>query len=166
LGVLDLLETHPDVHVLFPVHPNPNVIEVAKELFGGHSRIHQIAPLDYKNFVSALKASYLVLTDSGGVQEEAPVFGKPVLVMRQETERPEAVYCGVSKLIGTNRQNVFEACDELLTSSSAYTKMASGVSPYGDGRAAERIVRVLADRLGLASELPAYAAFEVKALLT
>jgi UDP-N-acetylglucosamine 2-epimerase (non-hydrolysing) len=163
-GVLDVLETHGDVHVLFPVHPNPHVVETANAMFAEHPRIHLCPPLDYNQFVGALKAADLVLTDSGGVQEEAPVFGKPVLVMRHETERPEAVYCGVSKLIGTRREDVFEACDELLSSSAAYAKMASGISPYGDGLAAFRIIRILADRLGVVSSLPAYTPFEVKAL--
>ncbi|MBP2161884.1 MULTISPECIES: non-hydrolyzing UDP-N-acetylglucosamine 2-epimerase [Asticcacaulis] len=163
-GVLDVLDTHADVQVLFPVHPNPRVVEMANAMFGDNPRIHLCAPLDYNQFVGALKAAHIVLTDSGGVQEEAPVFGKPVLVMRQETERPEAVYCGVSKLIGTRREDVFEACDDLLSNAASYAKMASGISPYGDGLAASRIIRVLADRLGVPSALPAYAPFEVKAL--
>jgi UDP-N-acetylglucosamine 2-epimerase (non-hydrolysing) len=127
-----LADRNADVQVLYPVHLNPNVSGPAREILGGHPRIVLCDPLEYAPFVSAMKRAYLILTDSGGVQEEAPALGKPVLVLREETERPEAVAEGVVKLVGTS-------ADVIL----AYAAMARGVSPYGDGHAAERIVGVL-----------------------
>jgi UDP-N-acetylglucosamine 2-epimerase (non-hydrolysing) len=115
----------------------------ARELLGGHPRIVLCDPLDYAPFVSAMKRAYLVVTDSGGVQEEAPALGKPVLVMRDETERPEAVAEGVVRLVGTKGARILEEAQRLLDDPAAYAAMARGVSPYGDGHAAERIVRVL-----------------------
>jgi UDP-N-acetylglucosamine 2-epimerase (non-hydrolysing) len=163
MGLLDVLASHSDAHILFPVHPNPNVVEMVNTLLANHPRVHLREPLQYREFVAALKAAHFVVTDSGGVQEEAPVFGKPVLVMRQETERPEAVSCGVSKLIGTQRKNVFDSCDDLLVNPTAYSEMSTGISPYGDGLAAQRIVRILADRLGVVSNTPPFEPFEIRA---
>jgi UDP-N-acetylglucosamine 2-epimerase (non-hydrolysing) len=142
-ALLDLLEQHDDLHVLYPVHPNPNVKQVVDEMLGGHPSITLCAPLDYMPFIAALKLAYLVLSDSGGVQEEAPALGKPVLVLRHETERPEAVAAGVVALVGPNRAGIVRAANELLASESAYKSMARGVSPYGDGHAAERIVGII-----------------------
>ena len=142
-AVRELAERHPDVHVLYPVHPNPNVEGPAYELLAGHPRITLVAPLDYLPFVAAMKRAYLVLTDSGGVQEEAPALGKPVLVMRRETERPEAVEQGVVRLVGPDRAAIVREAGRLLTDPEAYRAMARGVSPYGDGHAAARIVAVL-----------------------
>lgn len=142
-----LVDLHADIEVLYPVHPNPNVSLVAHELLGGHPRIRLCAPLDYAPFVEAQKRAYLILTDSGGVQEEAPALGKPVLVMRTETERPEAVDEGVVRLVGTDEATIVSEATRLLDDPVAYREMARGVSPYGDGKAALRIVAVLRDAL-------------------
>lgn len=143
VAVRELADRFADLAVLYPVHPNPNVKEPAERILGGHPRIRLVAPLDYEPFVAAMSASYLVLTDSGGVQEEAPALGKPVLVLRNETERPEAVDAGVVRLVGPVRERIVGAVAELLTDANAYRAMARGVSPYGDGHAAGRIVDVL-----------------------
>ena len=142
-----LVERHADIEVLYPVHPNPNVSQVAHALLGDHPRIRLCAPLDYAPFVEAQKRAYLILTDSGGVQEEAPALGKPVLVMRSETERPEAVDEGVVRLVGTDEARIYEEAARLLSDPQAYRAMARGVSPYGDGKAAQRIVAVLRESL-------------------
>jgi UDP-N-acetylglucosamine 2-epimerase (non-hydrolysing) len=144
-AILALLERNPDIQVLYPVHPNPNVRDTAHHLLGSHPRVVLCEPLDYLPFVAAMKRSYLILSDSGGVQEEAPALGKPVLVLRHETERPEAVHEGVVKLVGTNFDSIVSEVQRLLDDKSAYSKMARGISPYGDGHAAERIVKVLRD---------------------
>lgn len=138
-----LADANPDVVFLYPVHPNPNVCEPAKEVLGGHVRIKLCDPLDYAPFVAAMKQAYLILTDSGGVQEEAPALGKPVLVMRHETERPEAVDAGGVKLVGPDYQNIVRETQRLLDDPMAYKSMARGISPYGDGHAAGRIVSVI-----------------------
>lgn len=151
-AILALVERHPDVEVLYPVHPNPNVKAVANELLGNHPRIRLCAPLDYAPFVEAQKRAYLILTDSGGVQEEAPALGKPVLVMRVETERPEAVDEGVVKLVGMDEARIVAEASRLLDDPEAWRAMARGVSPYGDGKAAARIVEVLARECGGARE--------------
>lgn len=140
-----LATRNPDVQFLYPVHPNPNVKDVAHEMLGECSNIHLCAPLDYAAFVAAMKRSYLIISDSGGVQEEAPALGKPVLVLRDETERPEAVEEGVVQLVGPNEARIVEAAQRLLDDPAAYQAMARGVSPYGDGQAANRIVNVLAE---------------------
>jgi len=138
-----LADRNADIHILYPVHPNPNVKDVAHAMLGGHARITLCEPLDYAPFVAAMQRAYLLLTDSGGVQEEAPALGKPVLVMRTETERPEAVTAGVVKLVGTDSECIVAETQRLLDDQTAYCAMARGVSPYGDGHAAERIVHVL-----------------------
>lgn len=140
-----LADTNPDVEFLYPVHPNPNVLEPAKDVLGGHARIKLCDPLDYAPFVVAMKQAYLILTDSGGVQEEAPALGKPVLVMRHETERPEAVEAGVVKLVGPDYQNIVRETQRLLDDPMAYGSMARGISPYGDGQASGRIVAAIHD---------------------
>lgn len=132
-----------DVQFLFPVHPNPNVKDVVYEMLGDCLNIHLCEPLDYAPFVAAMKRSYIIISDSGGVQEEAPALGKPVLVLRDETERPEAVDEGVVKLVGPNYERIVQETQCLLDDESAYKEMARGVSPYGDGHAAERITKVL-----------------------
>src|SRR6202012_1571413 len=119
-----------DVHILYPVHPNPNVRETAYAHLDNHPRITLCEPLDYLPFVAAMKKAYLILTDSGGVQEEAPALGKPVLVLREETERPEAVQEGVVKLVGTDTGCIVSETLRLLDDSIAYRAMARGVSPY------------------------------------
>jgi UDP-N-acetylglucosamine 2-epimerase (non-hydrolysing) len=138
-----IVDNNADIEVLYPVHPNPNVRRTVDEMLGQHPRIRLIEPLDYQPFVAAMKAAYLILTDSGGVQEEAPALGKPVLVLREETERPEAVAAGVVQLVGTDTAAIIGAVQQLLDDPAAYRAMAKGVSPYGDGHAAARIVEVL-----------------------
>jgi len=132
-----------DVQILYPVHPNPSVSKPAKKILNDCPRLILCEPLSYGPFVSAMKKSYLILTDSGGVQEEAPALSKPVLVLREETERPEAVGEGVVKLVGTNFDKIVTEVGRLLTDHEAYRAMARGVSPYGDGKAAARIVESL-----------------------
>lgn len=138
-----LAENNPEVQFLYPVHPNPNVKTVAYEFLDGLSNFTLCEPLDYAPFIAAMKRAYLILTDSGGVQEEAPALGKPVLVLRDETERPEAVEQGVVKLVGSDYERIVEEAQRLLDDKVAYQAMARGVSPYGDGHAAERIVTTL-----------------------
>jgi UDP-N-acetylglucosamine 2-epimerase (non-hydrolysing) len=141
-----LAEQNSDIQVLYPVHPNPNVKEVAHDMLGDCSNIILCEPLDYAPFIAAMKRAYLIISDSGGVQEEAPALGKPVLVLRDETERPEAVEMGVVKLVGPNYQRIVTEAQLLLDDSSAYAEMARGISPYGDGKAAGRIVKVLCEQ--------------------
>src|SRR5690606_4001552 len=142
-AIRTVADVHGDVRMLYPVHPNPNVAGVAREMLGNHPRITLCDPLDYLPFVAAMKRADLILTDSGGVQEEAPALGKPVLVMRRETERPEAVAEGVVKLVGPDYEAIVAEAGRLLSDPVAYAAMAKGVSPYGDGHAAERIVSIL-----------------------
>jgi UDP-N-acetylglucosamine 2-epimerase (non-hydrolysing) len=138
-----LAERNSDIQILYPVHPNPNVKDVAHEMLGNCGNVILCEPLDYAPFVAAMKKAYLIISDSGGVQEEAPALGKPVLVLRDETERPEAVEMGVVKLVGPNYERIVEEAQMLLDDATAYSAMARGVSPYGDGKGAERVVAVL-----------------------
>lgn len=147
-AIRDIAMRHEDVEILYPVHPNPNVREVAQELLAGGPRITLCDPLDYASFVSAMTSSFLIITDSGGVQEEAPALGIPVLVLRNETERPEAVDAGVVKLVGSSYGAILSQTERLLTDAAAYQSMAKGVSPYGDGKAAGRIVAAIQNFLG------------------
>jgi UDP-N-acetylglucosamine 2-epimerase (non-hydrolysing) len=139
----DLVYAFPDARVIYPVHMNPNVRNTVMTHLGKVDRVHLTAPLDYFGFLSLLRRCYLVLTDSGGVQEEAPTFGKPVLVLRKVTERPEAAMMGLSRIVGTSRQAIVEEASELMSNRRAYRSMSEGENPYGDGRAAERIVESL-----------------------
>lgn len=138
-----LSRNNPDVQFLYPVHPNPNIKGVAYELLDGLPNFILCEPLDYSPFIAAMKRAYIILTDSGGVQEEAPALGKPVLVLRDETERPEAVEQGVVKLVGSNYERIVEEAQRLLDDESTYRAMAFGVSSYGDGKASGRIVHAL-----------------------
>jgi len=137
----------PEVHFVYPVHPNPNIIEPVRRILGPCNRargnVHLIPPLSYLPFVALMDRSTLILTDSGGVQEEAPSLGKPVLVMRDTTERPEAVTAGTVKLVGTSADGIFAETERLLTDAAEYRKMTQVINPYGDGRATERIISVL-----------------------
>ena len=142
-AIRHLAERRADVHFLYPMHPNPNVRRVVCDALGGHPRIALVEPLEYRAFVAAMKQAYLILTDSGGVQEEAPALGKPVLVLRDETERPEAVAAGVVRLVGTSFENIVAEATRLLDDCAHYAAMARGVSPYGDGHAAQRIAALL-----------------------
>lgn len=139
LAMRDIARKNPDVEILYPVHPNPNVRRVTSEILEGEDRIYLIEPLSYVPFVHLLKKSFLVLTDSGGIQEEAPSLGKPVLVMREVTERPEAIAAGTAKLVGNRYEGIFKSVQQLLDDPQAYAAMANAVNPYGDGLAARRI---------------------------
>lgn len=139
-AVLDIVARHEDIQILFPVHPNPRVSSIVNAKLVNKPRVVLCEPLDYADFVFALKQSFLVLTDSGGVQEEAPALGKPVLVLRTETERPEAIEAGVAKLVGVDRDAIVTAVDLLIADQGHYREMSQGGSPYGDGHAASRIV--------------------------
>jgi UDP-N-acetylglucosamine 2-epimerase (non-hydrolysing) len=152
-AIRTLVDRYPDIEVVYPVHPNPNVKAVVLELLDGHPGIHLCEPLDYAPFVEAQKRAFLILTDSGGVQEEAPALGKPVLVMRSETERPEAVEEGVVRLVGTDEALIVSEASRLLDDAQAYRDMARGASPYGDGKASQRIVSVLRKSLCVADEM-------------
>jgi UDP-N-acetylglucosamine 2-epimerase (non-hydrolysing) len=144
LALRELVEKHKDVRVIYPVHMNPNVRSTVNALLQGADRIHLTEPLDYVTFVSLLRKCFLVLTDSGGIQEEAPTFGKPVLVLRKVTERPEASQFGMAKIIGMSRDAIVSEADRLLTDSEAYLDMSEGKNPYGDGHGSERIVEAIA----------------------
>jgi len=138
-----LVDKHEDVQVVYPVHMNPVVREIANEILGEHNRIHLIEPLDVIDFHNVAARSYLMLTDSGGVQEEAPSLGVPVLVLRDTTERPEGIEAGTLKLAGTDEETIFGLADELLSDKEAHDKMVKASNPYGDGRASERIVEAI-----------------------
>jgi UDP-N-acetylglucosamine 2-epimerase (non-hydrolysing) len=142
-AVTEIVESYADVAVVYPVHLNPNVQDVVFEQLGDMDRVFLIEPQSYQAFVHLMKKAYLVLTDSGGIQEEAPALGNPVLVLRKVTERPEAVEAGTVRVIGTGKDDIVRETGKLLENQAIYQKMATAVSPYGDGRAAERIVRVL-----------------------
>ena len=143
-AVRRIVEADPSVEVLVPVHPNPNVRETVMRDLGRLDRVRLVPPLDYEGFVAALMQSYFVLTDSGGVQEEAPALGKPVLVMRRVTERPEALEAGVARLVGTDPDLIVAEAQRLLSDPEWYRHMARGASPYGDGHAAGRIAAAIA----------------------
>jgi len=140
---------NPDVLLVYPVHLNPNVDGPARSILGGEERVLLLPPLGYLEFVALLERSHLVLTDSGGVQEEAPSFGKPILVMRDVTERPEGVAAGVARLVGTSGPTIYREAMQLLRDPAAYRAMATAVNPYGDGHAARRSVQALAHYFGL-----------------
>jgi len=143
LALKDLVTKHKDIRVVYPVHMNPNVRSTVNRLLQGAERIHLIEPLDYSTFVSLLQRCHLILTDSGGIQEEAPTFKKPVLVLRKVTERPEASQFGLAKIIGMTREGIVTEADKLLTDQDAYLDMSSGENPYGDGHGSERIVEAI-----------------------
>lgn len=138
---------HKDIKIIYPIHMNPAVREAAREELAGNDRIRLIEPLDVLDFHNFMSRSYLILTDSGGIQEEAPALGKPVLVMRDTTERPEGIEAGTLKLVGTSEEGVYGAFRELLEDEKEYERMSRAVNPYGDGTASEQIVRILKDRL-------------------
>jgi UDP-N-acetylglucosamine 2-epimerase (non-hydrolysing) len=142
-----LVETNPNVELIYPVHPNPNVQKMANEVFKDVSRIHLIEPLDYRPFIQLMNKAYLIMTDSGGVQEEAPSLGKPVLVLRKTTERPEAIEVGIAKLVGTDKDRIIQETQKLLSDKTAYLDMSTKANPYGDGKAAERIINIILEKL-------------------
>ena len=142
-GIAASAQRHPEVLFIYPVHLNPNVHQPVIELLGGIPNVHLFSPLDYNDFVWLLDRTYLVLTDSGGVQEEAPALGKPVLVMREVTERPEGIEAGVARLVGAEGQRIVDSLEELLNNPQSYAAMAVSKNPYGDGHAADRIIEIL-----------------------
>ncbi len=139
-------ERNPDVQIIYPVHLNPNVREPVNRMLAGHPRIHLLEPLRYEQFVHLMARAYLILTDSGGIQEEAPFLGKPTLVMRETTERPEAIETGAARLVGTAESTIVGCCERLLRDPSEYERMARAGSPFGDGKASQRIVDILLDK--------------------
>jgi UDP-N-acetylglucosamine 2-epimerase (non-hydrolysing) len=148
-GFLQILDKFPDTALLLPLHRNPTVREPLQALLGDHPRVFLTEPLDYAELVGAIARCYLLLTDSGGLQEEAPSLGKPVLVLRETTERPEAIDAGTAKLVGTNPAQVVAAASQLLSDTSAYEAMATAINPFGDGHAAERILGIVKNYFGL-----------------
>lgn len=153
-AVRRLIDEYTDLALVYPMHKNPKVREVAQKILGSHDRIELIEPLDVVDFHNFAKKSYFILTDSGGIQEEAPSFNKPVLVLRSVTERPEGVEAGTLKVIGTNKQNVYQAAKELIDDERLYHQMSEASNPYGDGFASERIVNHIKYYLNLITEKP------------
>ena len=147
LAIKKIVEEFNDVQVIYPVHLNPKVRDVADEILGDNKKIHLIEPLNVVDFHNFMEKSYIIMTDSGGIQEEAPSLGKPVLVLRDTTERPEGVEAGTLKLVGTNKDNKNEATKELLTDKEVYKAMSTASNPYGDGFASKYIVDIIIDRL-------------------
>jgi UDP-N-acetylglucosamine 2-epimerase (non-hydrolysing) len=147
-AIADLVGRFPDIEVVLPVHPNPHVKGTVEATLCDTPRVRLIEPVDYVEFVHLMARAHLILTDSGGVQEEAPSLGKPVLVLRETTERPEGVEAGTAVVVGTDRDRIVTTASELLSSEQAYQRMANAVSPYGDGRASERIAAALEQRYG------------------
>ena len=149
-----LVERHPDIELVYPVHPSPTVKNTAQEMLGNCQRIHLIDPLDTVEMHALLSRSHFILTDSGGIQEEAPSLGKPVLVLRRETERPEAIEAGTVRLAGVDRDEILSLAETLLTDSAAYSAMADAVNPYGDGYASRRIADAILWHFGQADKKP------------
>lgn len=142
-AVQELLERYADIEIVFPVHKNPVVRDVAYEMLDGHPRVHLVEPLDYRDMVHMMQAATLILTDSGGLQEEAPSLGKPVLVLRETTERPEGIAAGTCLRVGTDHRRIVEEVSRLLENEEAYAAMSKAANPYGDGKAAKRIAEAL-----------------------
>ena len=153
-AVRRLHETLPEVEFIFPIHKNPKVRELAAQILGDLARVHIIEPLDYEPFANAMARVDLIMTDSGGLQEEAPALGKPVLVLRDTTERPEAVTAGTVELVGTDEELIYNTALTLLTDEAAYSKMANAVNPYGDGEACGRITAAIEYHFGMRKERP------------
>jgi UDP-N-acetylglucosamine 2-epimerase (non-hydrolysing) len=153
-AVRRLHETLPEVEFIFPIHKNPKVRELAAQILGDLARVHIIEPLDYEPFANAMARVDLIMTDSGGLQEEAPALGKPVLVLRDTTERPEAVTAGTVELVGTDEELIYNTALTLLTDEAAYSKMANAVNPYGDGEACGRITAAIEYHFGMREERP------------
>lgn len=142
-AIKELSTEHPDIEFVYPVHLNPNVREVVYRILSNIPNVHLLEPLDYPYMLWIMNRAYIVLTDSGGIQEEAPALGKPVLVLRNDTERPEGITAGTAKLVGTDKEKILEEANTLLNNTDAYDKMAHAENPYGDGKASERIVELL-----------------------
>jgi len=146
-AILELAQLHPEMDFIYPVHPNPGVRQIVHQTLQGLSNVLLIEPCDYPVFCQLMSQARLILSDSGGVQEEAPALGKPVLVLREETERPEAVALGCNLLVGANTRRIVDAAQTLLHDRPSYDRMAQAGSPYGDGKASQRILNVLRDSL-------------------
>jgi len=144
--IRDFVDRNDDVSLLFPVHPNPNVKKAAKEILGGHKRIHLLGPMDYPAFLAVMRSAWLIVSDSGGVQEEAPSLGKPLLILRENTERPEAITSGVARLVGSNGA-LAKLLNENYANESWIRSVGKVANPFGDGRSAERIVKIIEDKL-------------------
>src|SRR5690606_16016151 len=149
-----LVDEHEDIHVVYPVHLNPVVQETAKDILGNNDRVSLIEPLDVVDFHNFASRAHLILTDSGGVQEEAPSLGVPVLVLRDTTERPEGIEAGTLKIAGTDEDNIYQLANELLTDEEEYKKMAHASNPYGDGKASERIADAILYHFGRTDKKP------------
>lgn len=143
----EIVKKNPDVEIVYPVHLNPNVQGPVKEILGNTKRIHLIEPLDYLQFVCLMNKAYLILTDSGGIQEEGPSLGKPILVMREVTERVEGIEAGTAKLVGTNQTQIIKETERLLNEREEYERMAKAINPFGDGKASERIADIVLKQL-------------------
>jgi UDP-N-acetylglucosamine 2-epimerase (non-hydrolysing) len=142
-AIKELVQKHPDIVVVYPVHPNPIVKNMAELILSGIERVYLVAPLDYLTFVNLMKKSYIILTDSGGLQEEAPTLKKPLLLLRHVTERPEAFNAGLAKIVGTERKKIILEADNLLNNANLYKQMTDYDNPYGDGMASDRIIKAL-----------------------
>ena len=145
--IRDFVEKRKNVCLFFPVHPNPNVKSLAKEILGGRERIHLLEPLNYSDFLAIMKSAWLIVSDSGGVQEEAPSLGKPLLVLRENTERPEAIRSGVSKLVGNSPGSLKQFLEENYSVETWIKSVKEVANPFGDGRSATRIVKIIEDKL-------------------
>ncbi len=153
-GIKKIVESHPDVEAIYAVHLNPNVRGPVNRILGGLERIHLIEPQDYPTFVWLMNRAHIILTDSGGIQEEAPALGKPVLVARKTTERPEAIEAGVARLVGTDVDTILDATSQLLNDPAEYERMAKAVNPFGDGKSSRRIADIIRDYLRQESAVP------------
>jgi UDP-N-acetylglucosamine 2-epimerase (non-hydrolysing) len=162
-ALLGIVDAHKNVRIVWPVHPNPQVLEVAEERLSGVERIHLVPPTTYGDILRLMKRSYIILSDSGGIQEEAPSLRKPLLVLREVTERPEGVEVGAARLVGTDVETILNEVGWLLTDHHAYERMRSAPNPFGDGHAARRIVSAISKRLHLSDHVD-YAADPVPAL--
>ncbi len=154
LALKEILERFSDVYIVFPMHPNPIVRREFLPILGDNKRAILISPVDYRTMVYLIANSYIILSDSGGIQEEAPSLGKPVLVLREVTERPEAVRAGTVKLVGTDKERIVKELSELLENEESYIKMSSAINPYGDGKASLRILEILKYYFKISSNLP------------
>jgi len=146
-AIKQVIDENEDIELIYAMHKNPKVREIAIPILGNHDRIHLTEPIDYLPFMNLISKSYFVVTDSGGIQESAPALGKPVLVVRKETERPEGIEAGTVKLIGVDREEVYNNINLLINNQIEYKKMANAVNPYGDGNAAKNIVKIIKDKL-------------------
>lgn len=153
-ALIRILEDNPDVSIIFPMHKNPRIREAVNDILKNKKRMILLDTLDYKDMINLISKSFIILTDSGGVQEEAPSLGKPILVLRNETERPEALAAGVVELVGTNDDKIVEKVNELLTDKGKYLEMVKTINPYGDGKASERIVKKILNHFDLIDNPP------------